>query len=87
MVSQWQVFICLGILVALAVGLPLEHGMHSISLFGSSVAWWRIMLGLAVVPAVAQVCRKCQQEHSPALGFPYVTVLAVPCTQELATGV
>ena len=29
--------------------------MHSMSLFGSSVAWWRVMLGLAVVPAVAQV--------------------------------
>ena len=29
--------------------------MHSMSLFGSSVAWWRVMLGLAIVPAVAQV--------------------------------
>ena len=50
-----QVFICLGILAALAVGLPLEHSMHSVSLFGSSVAWWRVMLGLAIVPAAAQV--------------------------------
>ena len=50
-----QVFICLGILTALALGLPLEHGVHSVTLFGTSVAWWRVMLGLAVLPAVAQV--------------------------------
>ena len=49
-------FICIGILLALVAGLPYQYGVHSVSLLGASVEWWRIMLGFALLPAVGQVC-------------------------------
>ena len=52
-----QVFICVGILVAYIVGLPYDANQpFAVSLFGRCVAWWRIIFGLGIVPALLQAC-------------------------------
>ena len=54
-----QVFICMGILVAYIVGLPYDANQpFAVSLFGRCVAWWRIIFGLGVVPALLQARAK-----------------------------
>ena len=48
-------FICAGILVAYIVGLPYDANQpFAVSLFGRCVAWWRVIFGLGVVPALLQ---------------------------------
>lgn len=50
-----QVFVCVGILVAYIVGLPYDSDEpFAVTLFGRCVAWWRIIFGLGVLPALLQ---------------------------------
>jgi hypothetical protein len=50
-----QVFINVGIVISYMVGAPYESHLRFLPLLGFQVAWWRIMLGLAVLPALIQV--------------------------------
>ena len=62
-----QVFICVGILVAYIVGLPYDANQSfAVSLFGRCVAWWRIIFGLGVVPALLQACTLCSAAPWPS---------------------
>ena len=36
------------------MGLPYEHGVHNVTLWGAQVAWWRVMLAAAAVPGLLQ---------------------------------
>ncbi len=50
-----QVFVCVGILVAYIAGLPYDSNEpFAVTLFGRCVAWWRIIFGLGVLPALLQ---------------------------------
>ena len=49
--------ICFGILVAFMLGLPYaSEELYSVRIFDSEVGWWRVMLAMAVLPALCQVC-------------------------------
>jgi hypothetical protein len=52
-----QVCINLGILLAYCAGVPYEQGFTGFDVLGGNVwlAWWRVMLCLALLPAVLQV--------------------------------
>ncbi len=50
--------ICFGILVAFMLGLPYaSEEVFSVTILGSSIGWWRVMLAAAVLPALLQVTR------------------------------
>jgi hypothetical protein len=53
-----QVCINAGILLAYCAGIPYEQGFSGFDVLGGNVwlAWWRVMLALALLPAVLQVC-------------------------------
>jgi hypothetical protein len=52
-----QVCINAGILLAYCAGIPYEQGFSGFDVLGGNVwlAWWRVMLALALLPAVLQV--------------------------------
>lgn len=77
-----QVFICVGILVAYIVGLPYDSNQpFAVSLFGRCVAWWRVIFGLGIVPALLQARFRCtlhlRPHHLPQ------TRRSCPCTRSV----
>ena len=52
-----QLFVCVGILLAFAIGLPYDGKEATINLLGKATSWWRVMFALGLVPDVAQVRR------------------------------
>ena len=50
-----QLFVCVGILLAFVIGLPYDGQRAYTDLLGHDLAWWRVMFGLGMVPALTQV--------------------------------
>lgn len=53
--SANQIFICMGILIALVAGLPLS----------GNPSWWRIIFGISVIPAVLMIFGMALSPESP----------------------
>ena len=50
-----QVFVCIGILSAYAVGWPYAKGSAIVvTVAGMAISWWRIMFAVGLLPAVTQ---------------------------------
>ncbi|KAK9819874.1 hypothetical protein WJX72_003513 [[Myrmecia] bisecta] len=61
-----QVFICVGILLAYVVGLPYSGKQpYDLHIGQSAVAWWRVMFGLALIPAFVQLLALAVCPESP----------------------
>lgn len=58
-----QLFVCVGILLAFIIGLPYDGKEATVPLLGNDTAWWRVMFGLGLVPAIMQVC--CHMHLAP----------------------
>ncbi len=56
-----QLFVCVGILIAFAIGLPYDGKEAFLSLASHQVAWWRVMFAVGLVPATSQVRLSCCQ--------------------------
>ncbi len=62
-----QLAITGGVLCAFALGWPYERdAAFAVHLLGRDVAWWRVMLGFAVLPALAQALGMAASPESPA---------------------
>ena len=54
-VANAQVFVCIGILCAYALGWPYAQGKEREMLFlGMHIEWWRIMFAAGLLPALLQ---------------------------------
>ncbi len=54
-----QLFVCVGILIAFAIGLPYDGKEAFLNLAQHQIAWWRVMFAIGLAPAALQVrCRK-----------------------------
>ena len=51
-----QLFVCVGILAAFAIGLPYDGKEAFVTIAGTELPWWRVMLAIGSVPAALQVC-------------------------------
>ena len=54
--AELQLFVCVGILVAFAIGRPYDGKEAFVGMAGSQTPWWRVMLAIGLVPAALQVC-------------------------------
>jgi hypothetical protein len=59
------VFINVGILLAYLAGIPYERDFSGFNLGGRFVAWWRVMVGLQLVPAALQAVALLGSPESP----------------------
>lgn len=54
-----QLFVCVGILIAFAIGLPYDGKEAFLNLAQHQIAWWRVMFAIGLAPATLQVrCRE-----------------------------
>ena len=59
-----QLFVCVGILIAFAIGLPYDGKEAFLDLGQHQIAWWRVMFAIGLAPATLQVrCRKHTLRH------------------------
>ena len=59
-----QLFVCVGILIAFAIGLPYDGKEAFLNLAEHQIAWWRVMFAIGLAPATLQVrCRKHTLRH------------------------
>ncbi|GBF90824.1 plastidic glucose transporter [Raphidocelis subcapitata] len=63
--SMHQVFINIGILLAYLAGIPYEREFSGFNLRGQFVAWWRVMVGLQLLPAALQAVALLGSPESP----------------------
>jgi hypothetical protein len=59
-----QLFVCVGILIAFAIGLPYDGKEAFLNLAQHQIAWWRVMFAIGLAPATLQVrCCKHIVQH------------------------
>lgn len=63
--TQPQVFINVGILLAYLAGLPYQYHMEVLPIAGLPIPWWRVMILMALIPAVAQLLVLLSCPESP----------------------
>lgn len=51
-----QVLINVGILSGYLIAIPYGFKFAEFTIYGVVIAWWRVMLALAIIPAIVQVC-------------------------------
>lgn len=53
--SLIQVSINVGILASYLVGIPYQREDVTVTVFGYTMAWWRVMVGVSALPPLLQV--------------------------------
>eukprot|EP00798_Chlamydomonas_sp_ICE-L_P002972 gene2972-12979_t len=55
LVTQHQVWVNVGLVVAYCMGMPYEYNLVNVNILGKDVPWWRIMITMAFIPAILQL--------------------------------
>ncbi|DBB09503.1 TPA: hypothetical protein ACH3X3_008063 [Trebouxia sp. C0006] len=60
-----QLFVCVGILIAFAIGLPYDGKEAFLDLGQHQIAWWRVMFAIGLAPATLQAIGMSTCPESP----------------------